>query len=141
MRTLYVHIALLLFTCGAVVAADVTMEYMTTKAEGSSVAVEWVCNTERSVARYEVERSTDGQNFRSLGIVDAKGPFNVYRFVDADVLLKGGETQQRVNGRAYFYRIKILGTDNTVSYSSVSSVVYNVSSVRRTWGMIKEMFK
>lgn len=129
------------FLTVSVFAADVSMEYFTTRADGNSVAIEWVCTAERAVARFEVERSTDGQTFRSVGVVEPRGAYQVYRFTDSDVLLKGGDTQQKVAGRSYSYRIKVIGTDNTISYSSVSSLVHNVSSVRRTWGMIKEMFK
>lgn len=129
------------FLTVSVFAADVSMEYFTTKADGNSVSIEWVCTTERAVARFEVERSTDGQTFRSVGVVEPRGAYQVYRFTDSDVLLKGGDTQQKVAGRSYSYRIKVIGTDNSISYSSVSSLVHNVSSVRRTWGMIKEMFK
>lgn len=129
------------FLTVSVFAADVSMEYFTTRADGNSVAIEWVCTAERAVARFEVERSTDGQTFRSVGFVEPRGAYQVYRFTDSDVLLKGGDTQQKVAGRSYSYRIKVIGTDNTISYSSVSSLVHNVSSVRRTWGMIKEMFK
>lgn len=129
------------FLTVSVFAADVSMEYFTTKADGNSVSIEWVCTTERAVARFEVERSTDGQTYRSVGVVEPRGAYQVYRFTDPDVLLKGGDTQQKVAGRSYSYRIKVIGTDNSISYSSVSSLVHNVSSVRRTWGMIKEMFK
>jgi hypothetical protein len=147
-RTVSIHRLLLLLVlilgsvpAVSVCAADVSMEYFTTKAEGTSVSIEWLCTTEKSVARFEVERSTDGQTYRSVGVVEPRGAYQVYRFTDPDVLLKGGDTQQKVAGRSYSYRIKVVGSDNTISYSSVSSIVQNVSSVRRTWGMIKEMFK
>ncbi|MFM8473497.1 MAG: hypothetical protein ACKOBV_08265, partial [Candidatus Kapaibacterium sp.] len=130
-----------LLLTATVMAADISMEYFTTKADGNSVAIEWMCTTERAVARFEVERSTDGQTYRSVGVVEPRGAYQVYRFTDPDVLLKGGDTQQKVVGRSYSYRIRVVGTDNSSTYSSVSSLVHNVSSVRRTWGMIKEMFK
>jgi hypothetical protein len=41
----------------------------------------------------------------------------------------------------YSYRIKVIAFDNSVSYSNIVSVSHSVSGIRRTWGMIKEMFR
>ncbi len=121
-------------------AAEVSIDFFSTKADGNNVSIEWRCSTEKSVQRYEIERSTDGQNFRSIKSIEAHGASLSYSFVDTDVLMKSGDNQ-RVSSSSYYYRLKIVGSDNSVSYSSISSVVHNLSSVRRTWGMIKEMFR
>ncbi len=130
-----------LLFCGTVLAAEYSIDFFTTKADGNNVVVEWRCSTEKSVVRYEIERSTDGQNFRLVNTVDSRGAYQLYRYVDSDVLMKSGEGQPKVSAGSTYYRLKIIGSDNSTSYSSLSTVVHNVSSVRRTWGMIKEMFK
>jgi hypothetical protein len=41
---------------------------------------------------------------------------------------------------AFQYRLRINLADGEVSYSNTISVTKPASGVRRTWGMIKEMF-
>lgn len=134
-------ILLLLLVPVIMFAADVSFDYFTTNSDGKNVNIEWRCNSEKMVLRFELERSPDGQSYRSIATFDAHGSNQVYRFVDQDVLMKGDNNQNRAAKANYFYRIKIVGSDNSVSYSNISSVIHNVSSVRRTWGMIKEMFR
>ena len=41
----------------------------------------------------------------------------------------------------YSYRLKVFFKDHTYKYSDEINVTHKTSSIRRTWGMIKEMFK
>jgi hypothetical protein len=43
--------------------------------------------------------------------------------------------------KTYSYRLKIIFSDNTYIYSDIALVKHKPSSIRRTWGMIKEMFR
>ena len=123
-------------------AAETAFDYFTAKSDGKDITIEWRPSIEKSVSRYEVQRSTDNKDFRTVAVVEARGTYNAYRYVDQDALLKGSTTDQKqIAKTSYYYRLRIVGTDNSESYSNVSSVVHSVSSVRRTWGMIKEMFK
>jgi len=123
-------------------AGEVTFSYFTTKSDGKDISVDWQPSVEKNVLRYEIERSSDNVTYRSVAVVDAKGTWASYHWIDQDVFMKQTSSQQNTITKGnFFYRLKIVSTDNTVTYSNPSSVVHNISSVRRTWGMIKEMFK
>jgi hypothetical protein len=128
--------ALVLATIG-ISAATVVIESFTARPQSGAILLEWRVSREEGIARYEVERARAGsQDFLTLTTVAPKGAPATYTYEDRDVL-RTAATQQSV----YTYRIKIVGKDGSVSYSTTVTVAYNVSGVRRTWGMIKEMFR
>jgi hypothetical protein len=82
--------------------------------KGSSVQVEWSVANESGIKTYEVERSVNGREFYKIGEVAAKGNNNStasYSFADVAPL----------NGSNY-YRIKSIGADGVVKYTSVVRV-------------------
>ncbi|MCX8051904.1 MAG: hypothetical protein N3B17_08445 [Chlorobi bacterium] len=122
------------------IAAEVSVEYLTARSDGRSITVEWKPTVERDIARYDIERSTDNRTWTLIASLDPKGSGTVYRYVDNDVLGKGSGDPS-ASARVYYYRLRIVGTDNSTTYTSSTAVTHNLSTVRRTWGMIKEMFK
>lgn len=122
-------------------AAEVNLEYLNARSDGQAITVEWKPSIERDVVRYDIERSTDNRTWNLIASVDAKGSATIYRYVDNDVLGKGSESKPRPSGQVYYYRLRIIGTDNSITYTSSTVVTHNLSTVRRTWGMIKEMFR
>lgn len=120
-----------------VVGATVVIDSFTARPQSGAIVVEWRVSREDGVTRYELERSSAAsQKFHTLTTVSPKGAPATYTYEDRDVL-RPTATQQSV----YTYRIKIVGKDGSTSYSPTVTVAYNVSGVRRTWGMIKEMFR
>jgi hypothetical protein len=76
----------------------------------SHISVIWDLASEQDVARYEVLRSEDGQNFRFIGSVSADGSLR-YSFLDQEVQA----------GIRYYYRIKEI-TSNGME-GSLSKIV------------------
>lgn len=73
--------------------------------------VKWFTLTELNTAYYEIEKSTDGQQFASIGKVTAAGNSTdrrSYTFNDAAL----------VSGKVY-YRIRVTDLDGSLSYSEV----------------------
>jgi carboxypeptidase T len=68
----------------------------------------WEAATDNQHDHFEIERSTDGQNFITLGLEDKLSTSNAYQFIDGSV--------QR--GRNY-YRIKQLDKDGKATYSRI----------------------
>ncbi len=137
-------ILILFFLCVSVVtASDATLETLTARSDGRNITVEWRCSKEIDVRLYEVERSTANQNdFKKVGTVNVAGVQTSYRFVDENAFLRGGSGTSTIqNATLYVYRLKIVGNDDKSTYTNPISVTHTVSSVRRTWGMIKEMFR
>ena len=82
-----------------------------------AVWLAWATATEKNSARFEVERSADGIGFDPLGTVPAAGSSGsprTYTYVDAH-LPTGPAT--------HYYRLRLVDTDGTFSYSPVRSVV------------------
>ncbi|WP_167855393.1 Ig-like domain-containing protein [Hymenobacter fodinae] len=90
------------------------------KAVGNSAQLNWTTATELRNDRFEVERSSTGEAFVTVGTVKGKGTTNTgvaYRFTDANV-------RNRVSGTVY-YRLKQVDTDGTTSYSVVRTVKFS----------------
>ncbi len=121
-------------------AVEASMEYFTARSDGRSITIEWKPSLEQGVLRYDIERSTDNRTWTLIASLDPKGSGIVYRYVDSDVLSKGTQ-DPTTSGKVYYYRLRIVGSDNSIAYTSSTAVTHNLSTVRRTWGMIKEMFK
>ncbi len=132
----------LLLSCTTLFAAEISLDYLTAKSDGKTITIEWKSSGERSITRYEVERASTDLQYRSIAEIDARGAQSMYRYTDEDAFLKQtGENPSVSQLNKYTYRLKYVGSDNTISYSNTVSVAHNVSGVRRTWGMIKEMFR
>jgi hypothetical protein len=131
-------ITLVLFTVVAI-ASEVKLEDLKAKANGSVVTVQWNCQSENSILRYEIERASSDNMYSRVGAVDARG-LGHYTFEDRDAVFKGGATT--VAATTYYYKIRTVLKDNSYVYSSpVSVTTQRISSVARTWGMIKYLFR
>jgi hypothetical protein len=78
------------------------------------VQLQWNTSSEVDMGHFEVERSTDGINFRKLGKILAKGDVNVkteYTFLD--ILAEKGSN---------FYRLVIIDKDGNFTYSKVITI-------------------
>ena len=134
------YIAIMVLASMSIIAAEISFDHMTAKSDGKVITVEWRPSIEKGVRSYELERSSTGDGFRSIANIEPKGAQTTYRFVDENALMKGGNNE-RILGKMYSYRIKVIAFDNSVSYSNIVSVSHSVTGIRRTWGMIKEMFR
>jgi hypothetical protein len=79
----------------------------------NAVEVSWDVADEINVDHYEIERSADGHNFKTIGSVYA-GKKNVYSYIDG----------QLPNG-AVLYRVKNVDIDGRSKYSSIVRINFN----------------
>lgn len=79
--------------------------------QNRDIRVEWKVASQVNVARYEVERSTDGRTFTKVAEQTAANT-DLYNWLDASV----------ANG-THFYRIRAVDQNGTFRYSSVVKVV------------------
>jgi hypothetical protein len=137
MRRSLVYGVAALLSSFALLAAEVVIDSFTGRSTGSSIVLEWRVSREERVLRYELERAAGQEStYRVIATIAAKGAPATYTYEDKDAPRLAAEVQG-----LYRYRLKIVGSDGSLSYSNTISVVHNVSGVRRTWGMIKEMFR
>jgi hypothetical protein len=86
------------------------------KAETKSVAVTWSTSNEVNNIGFDVQRSTNGMAFTTIGFVASKfGTVNAYSFNDANV----------TNNTKYYYRLMQKDADGKTSLSKIVAVVFN----------------
>ena len=133
-------ILLILIATASLYAVDNLLESFNARSDGKNITIEWKSTDESNISRYELERTNTSNNFSYLTTQYTKGSYNTYKYIDEEAFMKDGNTGTLIKN-IYTYRIKIVKKDNSVSYSNVVTVTHNVSGIRRTWGMIKEMFR
>ena len=107
------------------------------RSDGSNVYVQWGTSAESAVRTFSVERraSTSG-DFMEIGVLPARGGNSDYEYIDRSAFKTDSPT-----ATLYQYRVKVVDYDGTVTYSKAVTVSHNVSSVKRTWGSLKAMFR
>jgi hypothetical protein len=108
------------------------------KSDGRVITVHWVSTDETGLTGYELARGSGriGSSFAFVVIFDRvapKGSNSIYDVVD--------ETAFRTTESFYQYRIVAVYADGHRSEPYFVGVTHSVSSVRRTWGSIKAMFR
>jgi len=120
------------------------IDSFTASPDGDGIALQWHSEVENGVKSYAIERAAvNTNNFQQVGSVDATGSYTYYKFQDSNVSaspLAGQSGNVKPLSNAYTYRLRINLTDGELSYSQTVNVTSPSSGVRRTWGMIKEMF-
>ena len=87
-------------------------------ANEKSVFVKWVTASEQANSHFEVERSLDMKNFKTVALIlggfIAEGTGKSYQFKE-----NAGEVR---NGKTVYYRLKQFDTDGHVNYSTILAV-------------------
>lgn len=103
--------------------------------KGDEITIQWQSTNENGVLGYEIERrAEDAADFKRLSRVDAKGSGSMYVFVDDGAFYKSS------SGKRFTYRVKAVGS-SLQQYSPTITIMHEVSGVRKSWGMIKELFR
>jgi len=129
-RTL-ISFLLLVSLVGLLLANAVIVEF---RAEPSidKTILYWKTGEEKDVEIFMVERSLDNQSYIKIGEVEPKGSNSEYQFIDENL----SETQN-----IFYYRLKIQNTDGSFQITEPVTVIPNISSIKRTWGSIKALFR
>jgi hypothetical protein len=125
----------LALSLAGIVSAAVIKGQPTARSDGSSITIHWDSDDETGLVGYEIARKAgwDGQYIVLMPSYKLKGSNQPYDFVD--------ETAFRTTGTYYKYRITALYANGARSDPYETGVSHYVSSVRRTWGSIKAMFR
>jgi hypothetical protein len=107
------------------------------RSDGSNVFVQWGTVSESAVKSFAVERRAGASgDFIEIGLIPPRGGNSDYEFIDRSAFKAASPT-----ATLYQYRVKVTDEDGTVTYSKTLTVSHNVSSVKRTWGSLKAMFR
>jgi hypothetical protein len=131
---------------GAAFGFSEVLTYLKGSVGTDAISLDWQSGIETGVRSYAIERSDiKTSDFKEIGSVTATGNNSTYHYRDAAIngANMAGSSSNHSNmplSDLYKYRIRI-NYDNAVSYSQTITVTRPSASVKRTWGMIKEMFR
>jgi hypothetical protein len=95
--------------------------------DNGKVELSWVTNFEQNSDRFDVERSLDGEDWKTVGTVKAQGNSGNktnYEFID-------DAGRDRANKKDLYYRLKQVDKDGKVSVSRILVVrVYNTRTLK-----------
>lgn len=138
----FLFLSLIIVSSLAIYATVTFITSFRALSNGSYITVEWSTSNENNIKSFEIQRSSNSSPFKKIKTIDAVGKASDYKFVDEEAFMKGGEEDPKVQAdKIYSYRIKIIMSNGSEDYSDPISVVNQTNSIRRTWGMIKEMFR
>jgi hypothetical protein len=112
--------------------ADAVIVEWKAEPEQSKIVLQWKTSLEENVTKFVIERSTDNTHFGDIGNVSARGPGFQYRFEDDNL----GMTNS-----IFYYRLRIVNEDGTFQHTDTLPVIPNISSISRSWGSIKALFR
>ncbi len=98
------------------VTVPVTLIDFTASDKSGKSLLQWSTSTEINSSHFEVERSTDGRNFETIGTINANGNTNTR----TDYQLYDYSPATGVN----YYRLKIADKDGQFEYSKTVSIVF-----------------
>jgi hypothetical protein len=112
--------------------ADAVIVEWTAEPDQNKIVLQWKTSEEENLTKFVIERSTDNNHFRDIGEVSARGPGFQYRFEDTNL--------EMVNS-IFYYRLRIVNGDGTFQYTDTLPAIPNISSISRSWGSIKALFR
>jgi hypothetical protein len=144
-KTIFVLVTLLTASQVAFGFAEL-LTYLKGHADADAITLDWQSGNESGVKNFTIERSDiRSDNFTEVATVTAIGSNSTYHY--RDINFNSMPQSGQPNGGhvtplsdLYKYRLKIVYT-NAVSYSQTITVTRPTAGVKRTWGMIKEMFR
>lgn len=106
---------------GSFLVLPVTWVSFDAKGNDKKVILDWATENEISNDHYEVERSFDNNEFKSIGLVmdaiSSVNSRNSYKYMDNSIELKGR--------KVVYYRLKQVDVDQRATYSKVVAVKLN----------------
>ena len=142
MRKKYIIFVVTVLSVAFLWANTSLIESFIAESSGSSVSIRWKAKSEEQINKFEIERSVNNVTFERIESINSNGK-TFYTFIDNEAFMKqGGEDNPSLQkNNSYYYKLKTVKKDGNYEYSETINVVHKSSSFKRTWGMIKEMFR
>lgn len=104
------------------------------RSDGANIIISWKSENETDLKQYVIERKLyNASSFVDLVVMNPKGSNTSYQYVD--------ESAFKTTASIYSYRIRVELRNGTNFYTQSFNVSHHVSSVKRTWGSLKAMFR
>lgn len=132
MKTTLFTIALLCLVCTTVFGFVVMRNFSVTDI-GSEIRLDWEVVSENGIQEFQIWRkSTSNPNYIKIHTLTPNGN-KVYSYSDVNIF-RVSQTQG-----TYTYMLRIMETGHSTDFTQ--DVAHNPTSIQRTWGSIKSMFK
>jgi trimeric autotransporter adhesin len=112
------------FAANSIVLPVDLLTFSGTLQSNLSTLLTWKTENELNTARFELERSIDGNNFNQIASLKAAGNSNSilnYSYTDNDAI------EQQTN--TIYYRLKIINTDGSFKYSNIITISLPITKV------------
>lgn len=126
-------VPILLILLTSLILGGAMISLFQARSDGEDIVLEWQTTQETNLKEFVVQRRTPSGEFTDLEVIVPKGDNSFYTYRD--------ESAYKTSEAFYIYRLKIVDNDNSVTYSAEISIAHQVSSVKRTWGSIKALFR
>jgi len=126
-------ISLLILLTFTSINAQIINEFTATS-QDRVAELNWTTGNESGVNEFRVQRSFDGRTFYTIHEVQPNnGSNHAYQYVDDDLF--------KSQIRTFYYRVEVSLITGNCEYSSTENVTFSFSSIIRSWGSIKAMFR
>jgi hypothetical protein len=112
--------------------ASVTIKYFTISPVGTEIKLQWEAQSETGITEFQLWKRTPSSGAVKIHSIIPNGN-KVYAYTDANVM-KTNETQQ-----TYIYTLRVMQGSAYTDFTQ--TINHNPTSIQRTWGSIKSMFK
>lgn len=112
--------------------ASVTIKYFTAIPLGTEIKLQWEAQSETGITEFQLWKRTPSSGAVKIYTVIPNGS-KIYSYTDANVM-KTNETQQ-----TYIYTLRVMQGSGYTDFTQ--TINHSPTSIQRTWGSIKSMFK
>ena len=128
------HIFSVLILTFTLIYAGAIIQSFEIESDNGNIILSWQSSTEQNVKQYEILRGPDKDRLTLISTVPAKGDNSLYTYID--------ENAYKTSDSFYAYGLVIRDNDGSKSEIMHTRILHeNVSSVKRTWGSIKALFR
>ncbi len=118
--------------CNVSQAQRVFLNYFTINSDGADIVLEWEVQDESPIVEYQLYRKINDEPILTfVSKIDPDGS-NKYQFLDDNIF--------KSTPRVISYQLEIHLDDKSVQ-KEIVAISHNPTSIQRTWGSIKAMFR
>ncbi len=132
MKKIHLIFSLLLLVSFLAAYASASIKYFTASPLGTEIKLEWEAQSETGITEFQLWKRTPSSGASKIYTVVPNGN-KIYSYTDANVM-KTNETQQ-----TYIYTLRVMQGSTYTDFTQ--TINHNPTSIQRTWGSIKSMFK
>ena len=110
------------------------VQFFVADSNGDNIILTWQTSDEQNVQQFEILRGPDKDNLTSIAIIASQGNNSSYTYIDKNAY--------KTNSSFYAYGLVVVDYDGSKTDPLTIGVSHDgVSSVKKTWGSIKALFR